>query len=173
MISGAIHQSGTALFDGTNQYSHHVNEYIADLGRLLLPGIDLAEPDLVVDHLRPIAAADVLYGDFLLDNSGRKNNPRWLPVKHDRAFYTEDAKNKLLRGQICKNISYMMGTNSFEGNLLWVSHLTFHWAWDNISFVFDLLKGFEEDTVTLDWRFIEIPEEERDQIIQGFGGDFP
>ena len=78
MISGAIHQSGTAFFDGTNQYSHHVNEYIRDLGRIFVPDLANAEPDMVVDILRPINSADILYADSWLANSERINNPVWF-----------------------------------------------------------------------------------------------
>ena len=39
----------------------------------------------------------------------------WTPVSHDGYFFEQNAKEKYLKGDVPTHITYIVGTNSFEG----------------------------------------------------------
>ena len=81
MISGAVQQSGAAVFETTNQESDYANEYINDLAAEFM--IKKDNPDETIEKLRVQKSVDVLYADQALYNSARLNNPSWHPVRND------------------------------------------------------------------------------------------
>ena len=76
--------------------------------------------------------------------SGRENSPYWLPVRNDGTFYREDAEKQMNEGRVCEDISYVIGTNSYEGSLIYLNTVTEHFTPSNISFIFDYMKGKPE-----------------------------
>ena len=137
MISGAIQQSGAAVFDQTNQESNYANDFIEVLTEGF--GLSTGGPDYNVAQLRSVSASDILYGDIDIFESGRPNNPYWMPIRNDGVFYKEDAQKKLDDGRVCTSMAYMIGTNSFEGSLIYLDNSSYKPS--NITGIFDVLKG--------------------------------
>ena len=137
MISGAVQQSGAAVFNQTNQESNYANDFIEVLTEGF--GLSTGGPDYNVDQLRSVAASDILYENMVLFESGRLNNPYWLPIRNDGVFYTENAQTKLDEGRVCTSMAYMIGTNSFEGSVIYMNKSSYKPS--NITAIFDVLKG--------------------------------
>ena len=137
MISGAIQQSGAAVFGKTTQETSYVNEYIEELTEGF--GLAMSGPDDNVAQLRSVLTSDLLYGDIDLLSSDRPNNPIWVPIRNDGVFYKEDAQQKLFEGRVCTSMAYMIGTNSFEGSLIFMDDSSYEPS--NITSIFDVLKG--------------------------------
>ena len=79
----------------------------------------------------------------------------WLPVSHDGIFFKENAKERYLRHDVPTNITYIIGTNSFEGSLLYGYpdfYKTESINFSKIKKVFDLLEGYSEGKETLNYR---------------------
>ena len=67
-------------------------------------------------------------------------------------------------------MKYIIGSNSYEGNLLWMETIggLNPFTPDNITFVFDILNGYSTGEVTLGQKFAEIPEELHALIIEKY-----
>ena len=68
-------------------------------------------------------------------------------MSHDGIFYTENVAERYEKFDFESNIRYIIGSNSFEGNLLLADDYEF--VAENVTVVFDILSGYEHGQVTM------------------------
>ena len=57
---------------------------------------------------------------LLLARNPGKYPPQWQPISNDGVFYPTDAREEFLNGEIPFDGTIVVGTNSYEGNVLYM-----------------------------------------------------
>ena len=104
------------------QESEYSNKAIGHLCNEFDECLSNQDPDIMIENLRNIDASLLCHANEISESSV-PDWPIWTPVRNDGIFYTENAEEKLKRGDVNKDISYIIGTNSFEGTLFWDEEL--------------------------------------------------
>ena len=138
------------MFHQSNQESEFSNSAISILCSKLDGCSAEEDADRTVDNLRNINAKDVIMLDAHCSIT-EPNWPFWTPVVKDGTFFTEDAEQKLKEGRVPSHINYIIGTNSYEGSLLWAQKGV-EFTYENISSVFAITNGYEDDEITKEYR---------------------
>ena len=68
------------------------------------------------------------YADLLRYWPEEDYPPYWGPIHYDGIFFTEDARNQLINGEINFNGAITMGSNKFDGSRLWMAD---YWGWED------------------------------------------
>ena len=84
-------------------------------------GLNCGEAEEIIDQFRELTTSQILE----LQTADQEcklefeNYPAWSPVSHDGVFFEKNAQEKLEKGDVATNVGYIIGTNSFEGSLIW------------------------------------------------------
>merc|ERR1712110_935832 len=158
-----------------NQQTETVNDFIRKIFGLLLNTVIPDDINEAVDMLQQVSASKLawvttqLYQKPFFD--GEETDALFFqPVSHDGIFYPENARKRFESSEFDANIRYIIGSNSYEGNLLWMETIGGRYPFtpQNVTYVFDILKGYSSGEVTLGQKFAVIPEELQDIVVQKY-----
>ncbi|CAG5099583.1 Oidioi.mRNA.OKI2018_I69.XSR.g16590.t1.cds [Oikopleura dioica] len=126
MIRTAISQSGMASFDMSPQDSEHGNLAIKHLCEKTKAKINSTlacsgSSEDILNRFRTLTKNEIIQLE-IADRESRKefeNYPEWAPVHYDGEFFKMNAKEEFEGGHIVDDVTYVIGSNSFEGSLIW------------------------------------------------------
>ena len=126
MIRTAISQSGMASFDMSPQDSEHGNLAIRHLCEKTKAKINSTlvcsgSSEDILNRFRTLTNREIIQLE-IADRESRKefeNYPEWAPVHYDGEFFKMNAKEEFEGGHIVDDVTYVIGSNSFEGSLIW------------------------------------------------------
>ena len=127
-----------------------------------------ASLESTIEGLRRADAVDLQLTSVSMcySNESYPNYPLWAPVKHDGTFFRFDAEDKLHQHGFPSDITYVIGTNSFEGNQYYQYDREL--SYENLDSIFEITNGFEEGKATVARRYKFIEKEDQQRVLDKY-----
>jgi len=170
MIRTAISQSGMATFNMSVQDSEHGNVAIERLCKKMNDNfgasLKCAETENIINQFRDLTTEQILQLQTADQecNSQFENYPAWSPVSHDGVFFEENAEKRLENGDVASNVGYIIGTNSFEGSLIWPFLPGVIESYNDRLTVFSFMEGHSTNNIRQKF----VPEDQQEEIFENY-----